>query len=71
MGHRLGTADPTAINESWPVKEMKTWNWTKVFLGVIKVSHLHKSHRICKFRCQVELQTNEEKARCKSMLANI
>lgn len=36
MGHRLGTADPTAINESWPVKEMKTWNWTKVCLGVIR-----------------------------------
>lgn len=35
-GAQAGTADPSEMNFLWSAKETKTWNWTKLSLGVTK-----------------------------------
>lgn len=35
-GAWAGTADPSEINYLWSAEEMKTWNATKLSLGVTK-----------------------------------
>lgn len=55
---------------------MQTWSWTKtVFVGNKENKEQYLTYVNCtihnKFECIVELKTNKERRKCKSMLANI
>lgn len=61
-----------AINNSPTVKEMQTYSWTKLVLGAKnkEIVCIIKGITYTKVGVNMELQTNEERERCKSVLAN-
>lgn len=71
MGHRFGTEDPTAINNSLVLaEEVQTWRWTKLVLGAIrrtKRQHLVyvKVSILSKFRSDVKLKLIKSEQTCK------
>lgn len=70
-----GTEDPMSINNSPMVKEMQICRWTKMGLGLTKKIKKYltygKGSIYSNFRCNVELQSHEERQSWKNVLGNI